>query len=709
MEEIIKQWGAERPADRYRALTSKETARLEGQGNTAANWGDVRVAVKGFDADRVRGCRFEGRISIGAFNKDRLQYGNISLKTGLYNSHFNNICIDDDVAIHNLLFSINQHISDSVLIFGVNEISSAVGATFGMSVDADHQYPINVINENGGRAILPYPGMTCTDAYLWAKFRDDGELLAKLTEMTYAACRYLCPKAAIIADNAVIINTRAVRDTLIGPSTVVDGAELISNSTVLSDGDEPTFIGPAVQIRSSIIGYGNKIDSAAQLSSVMTGTAAAFSKAARADHSVVGDCANIACCEIANSLIMPMNAQHHNNSFLIASSIGGQSNIAAGATVGSNHNSRVNDGEIWAKRGFWPGLCVSLRHNSRFASFTMIAKGAYQTEIDLKLPFSLIAMDEKSNSATVFPAFWFTHNMYVVMRSAQKFAARDKRVHRDQFIEHDPLAPDTVDEILDALNLIEQYNAGADNDNTLRSPPLRHADAACKAYRMMARYYCAKNILPYMKENGLKNLKELINSLGGLHIFRWVDILSKKAIDMLLDGSRRASDNVRLDQGRWIDCGGAIITVGDLENIINTIKSGDVSTWAGARKLLDGVRKLFVDRAAAYKKNEKIGHAVYSLAVLEGTDPEDIDTSIYDKPTESFFNAFLESVPEDCAEIAARTAQSRAKDYENPFRVSTYESTEEMINVLGPAEDAVVIKTAGEMDELAALAKELRA
>ena len=665
MEEIIKKWRTERPADRYRAMTPKETARLEGQGNTAENWGGVRVAVNGFDADRVRGCCFEGRVLIGAFNQDRLRYGNISLKTGLYNSHFNNVCIDDDAAIHNLLFSINQHISDSVLIFGVNELSSADGATFGMSVDADHQYPIEVINENGGRAILPYPGMTCTDAYLWAKFRDDGELLAKLDEMTYAACRYLCPKTAVIASNAVIVNTKAIRDTLIGPSAVVDGAEFISNSTVLSDGGEPTFIGPGVQIRDSIIGYGNKIDSAAQLSSVMTGTAAAISKAARVDHSVVGDCAHIACCEIANSLIMPMHAQHHNNSFLIAAAVGGQSNIAAGATVGSNHNSRVSDGEIWAKRGFWPGLCVSLRHNSRFASFTMVAKGAYQTEFDLKLPFSLIATDETSNSATILPAFWFTHNMYAVMRCKQKFEARDEeRAHRHPSIECDPLAPDTVDEILNALDLIEQHRAGI--DNCLRSMPLRRTNEACEAYRMMVRHYCAAQILPYMKKNGLKSLKELITAANPL-----------------------GDDD---SNSRWIDCGGTIIAERSLNRVINKIKGGDVKTWSDVHALFDA-------HAADYSA-EKVRHAVRSMAKLENVNINEL--------TEADFAAFLESVPKDCAKIADRTARSRAKDYENPFRLAAYESTEEMVSVLGPAEDTVVIKTAEEMNELAALAKDLR-
>jgi carbonic anhydrase/acetyltransferase-like protein (isoleucine patch superfamily) len=281
------------------------------------------------------------------------------------------VSIGDDVAIHNLLFCANQHISNSVLILGVNEISALKGASFGMGDNA-----IDLVNENGGRAILPYPGMTFTDAYIWAKFRGDKELLDQLAEMTRAACTDIRPETGVVAERSVIVNAKAIRDAIIGPHAVVDGAELIDDSTILSDASEPTFIGPAVQIRKSIIGCGNKIDSAAQLSSVMTGTAVSLSKAARVEHSVIGDCAQIACCEIANSLIMPMHAQHHNNSFLIAAALGGQSNVAAGATIGSNHNSRRNDGEIWAKRGFWPGLCVSLRHNSRFASFTMIAKGA---------------------------------------------------------------------------------------------------------------------------------------------------------------------------------------------------------------------------------------------------------------------------------------------------------------------------------------------
>jgi hypothetical protein len=520
-----------------------------------------------------------------------------------------------------------------------------------MSDDAALRSPIAVINEHGGRAGLPYPGMTCTDAYLWAKFRGDGELLAKFTEMTYAACRELSPKTGVVANGAVIVNARAIRDALICPSAVVDGAELIHNSTILSDSGEASFIGPVVQIRDSIIGYGNHIDSAAQASSVLTGTAVSLSQAARVTGAIIGDCAQIACCEIANSLLMPMHAQHHNNSFLIAAALGGQSNIAAGATVGSNHNSRVSDGEIWAKRGFWPGLCVSLRHNSRFASFTMIAKGAYQTEFDLKLPFSLIAMDKTNGNAIVLPAFWLTRNMYAVMRCAQKFAARDKRVHNRQFIEHDPLAPDTVDEIFEAIDIIGSGKTDIE---------------AVDMYKMMIRHYCAKNILPYMKENGLKNIKELIASTGQF-------------------------DNHGNDDGdRWTDCGGMIIRERSLAGIINSIKSGEANAWQGVHALFDA-------HAAAYGV-EKVKHAVRSAAKLENIGVNEL--------TEKHFAAFLESVPKDCAEIAARTACSRSKDYENPFRAAAYRSKEEMNNVLGTVEDAVVVKVAEEMAALSALSEE---
>src|SRR5690606_22362352 len=130
-------------------------------------------------------------------------------------------------------------------------------------------------------------------------------------------------------------------------------------------------------------------------------------------------------------------------------------NMAAGATVGSNHNSRGADGEIIAGRGFWPGLCVSLKHNSRFASYTLIVKGDFLHELDIRMPFTMVSHDVANDRIVILPAYWFLYNMYALMRNNAKFISRDRRSLKNQHFEYDVLAPDTVNEAFVALREIE--------------------------------------------------------------------------------------------------------------------------------------------------------------------------------------------------------------------------------------------------------------
>jgi hypothetical protein len=138
----------------------------------------------------------------------------------------------------------------------------------------------------------------------------------------------------------------------------------------------------------------------------------------------------------------------------------GQSNVAAGATIGSNHNSRSPDGEIFAKRGFWPGLCSDFKHNSRFASFVLVSKGSYQYELDIQYPFSLVCPGQNGDPTIhIIPAWWFIYDMFAITRNKNKFLSRDKRVVKVQNIETDPYAPDTMEEILIALDRIINLTA----------------------------------------------------------------------------------------------------------------------------------------------------------------------------------------------------------------------------------------------------------
>jgi len=161
---------------------------------------------------------------------------------------------------------------------------------------------------------------------------------------------------------------------------------------------------------------------------------------ARLINSFLGDNSTISCCEVLNNLIFPAHEQHHNNSFLIASCVMGQSNMAAGATIGSNHNSRANDNEIQAGRGFLARIMYQCKkHSSRFASFILLSKSDYPAELNIPLPFSLLNNNVNKDQLEVMPAYWCCIIMYALARNSWKFQNRDKRVSKASILNLIPM------------------------------------------------------------------------------------------------------------------------------------------------------------------------------------------------------------------------------------------------------------------------------
>ena len=56
----------------------------------------------------------------------------------------------------------------------------------------------------------------------------------------------------------------------------------------------------------------------------------------------------------------------------------------------------------------------------------------------------------------IMPGYWFLYNMYALARNSGKYESRDKRTFKNQFLEYDFLAPDSVNEIFDALELMKK-------------------------------------------------------------------------------------------------------------------------------------------------------------------------------------------------------------------------------------------------------------
>ena len=443
----------------HRQLTEQEIQILQANGNRNADetWQNVWVSAEkdAFDARLIVDCEIAGFLVLGRLVSATLQFHDLVLQTGLYHSYLEDVVLGDDVVVRNVAYLANYRLANRVMLFNIQEMSCTNHSKFGNGIlkegePESNRVWIGIGNENDARAVLPFEQMIPADAFLWSRYREDPALLQKFVEMTEFGQSKKRNTYGIVDDDAVIKNTTLLKDAKIGKNAYIKGAFKLKNITVLSSPDEVSQIGEGVELVNGIVGYGCRIFYQAVAVRFVIGRNCQLKYGARLLNSVLGDNSTVSCCEILNNLIFPFHEQHHNSSFLIASTIGGQSNIASGATIGSNHNSRSPDGEMVAGRGFWPGLCSDFKHNSRFASFVLVAKGSYQHELNVEYPFALVASNGANQPVSIIPGYWFMYNMYAITRNKSKFCKRDKRVVKVQHIETDPFAPDTMQEVLAA-------------------------------------------------------------------------------------------------------------------------------------------------------------------------------------------------------------------------------------------------------------------
>jgi hypothetical protein len=403
---------------------------------------------------------------------------------------------------------------------------------------------------------------------------------------------------------------------------------------------------------------------------------------ARLINSYLGNNATISCCEVLNSLIYPAHEQHHNNSFLCAALVMGQSNIAAGATIGSNHNSRAADGEIIAGRGFWPGLCVSLKHNSKFASYTILAKGDYMYELNIQLPFSLVTVDYAKDQINIIPAYWFMYNMYALERNNQKYIDRDKRVERKINIEYNYLAPDTANEILQALDIIEtavgkafvKHNASkAGNYKQLGATLLQEKNTIINSLEVVVDNFENSNrkvvLLKVLKAYTVyKNMltKYLADSL--IQADKQDKIKTKATLEKLISTNLSATE--------WINVGGQLMTQHQLNSLKADIKKGKLQSWAEVHH--------FYEQQANNYALDKLLHAIYAYCKANAIQQQAFNLNII----KSTLNQSITLQEQISQEIYI----TREKDYTNAFRKMVYDTTKEMNLVLGPLQENAFIK-----------------
>ncbi|MCR5193529.1 MAG: DUF4954 family protein [Bacteroidales bacterium] len=583
----------------YRKLSESEIELLCKQGNSADDWSMVLVAEP-FEASCLFNNYFGGRVLIGAVCHGIIADGDLQLQEGISGSLLRNCQIGSHCAIHNVRYLSGYTIGNYCLLFNIDE----------MTAGAEHIW-MEPMNENGGRRIMPFNGMTVGDAYLWARFRGEEALMNRLESMTIDK-----------------LNTPEGSQSCIGDYCVIKNTKRIHNVAINSSKEDPSRVEECIMLGDGVIGYGCKLEYGVIAQRFLLGEHVTLEYALRLNDSVVGDNSTLARCEVGCSIIFPAHEQHHNNSFLIAALVMGQSNVAAGGTLGSNHNSRTADNELSAGRGFWPGLCVSLKHSSRFASYCLLAKADYPSELNITLPFALVNNNVSKNCLEVMPAYWWMYNMYAMERNSRKFAARDKRVYKAQHVEFDNLAPDTAEEIIIARDLLhiwteESYREGRPEieahgmEKGKRKTVILKAGEGYNAYRDMLVYYAMKTLEPIGDD---------------VVILPW-------------QGERVTN---------WVNIGGQLITESDLKQLIADVASGRLDSW-------DAIHERFDALWDAYPQ-QKARHAYQVLCHL--SQKRSIDNDEW-----NMYKAEYQRIQQY---VADQKLLSRKKDEENDYRNATY-------------------------------------
>ncbi|MDR1786802.1 MAG: DUF4954 family protein [Spirochaetaceae bacterium] len=658
--------------DSFRHLEDREIAALEANRNRSPDWSRVYVARgAAFNPGQVWDSEFAGVVRIGGLAPGKLTFHDLELESGIYRSYIEDCDLAADVCVRNVGYLKNYSIGRGVILFNIQEMSATRHSKFGNGwlkegEDESNRIWIGVANENDKRAVLPFEGMITADAWLWSRFREDPELLGAFLRLTERDNDRRLNTRGIVEERAVIKNTVLLKDVKVGAWAYIKGASKLKNMTILSSREESSQIGEGVEMVNGIMGYGSKVFYQAAAVRFVIGRNCQLKYGARLLNSVLGDNSTVSCCELLNNLIFPFHEQHHNTSFLIACTIMGQANIAAGATIGSNHNSRGPDGEIVARRGFWPGLCSDFKHNSVFASFTLVSKGSYRQELNVTYPFSLVAngrAEGGEGEVVIIPAYWFMYNMFAIARNRFKYRDRDKRAVKVQHIETDPLAPDTMQETLAALGRIIaltalEFGCGLQSAQDFlhhhRDSPLELRDKEAQKkygarilkaprgyqeYRRIVKYYAVRTLMDYCPERPLS--PAFIAEVMGIPLFT-----------------------------DWENAGGQIIPAQKIALLKDDIKAGKLVSWEDVHG--------FYDQYEAEYPRWKARHALFLLE------------SLYARPVAEFTPEIFADIKGDVRVVSQAiyesALESRRKDYDDFFRRLVYRNDAEMEAVLGALE-----------------------
>ena len=506
-----------------RNLSESEISALQSQGCSATNWSDVLVQDT-FQADRVVNTRFSGKVSIGNLVGNVTFPGGLEKPSGLFNASIHGSSIGDNVYISNVSNLSNYDIESDVVIENVNTLAVKGKSSFGNGVE------IEVFNEGGGREIKIFDRLSSQIAYLLAVYRHQSGMIDKLNGIVDAYVASCASTKGKLAKGCRITNCASIVNVAVGPSAVVDGAQVLEEGTIGSSPEDPAIVGHGVIANDFIILSGSRVQDAAVLSKTFVGQGVKIGKQYSAEGSAFfANCEGFhgeACSIFAG----PYTVTHHKSTLMIAGLFSFYN--AGSGTNQSNHMYKLGPLHQGAlERGSKTGSFSYMLWPCHVGPFSVVMGKHGATFDTSNLPFSYINVE--GSKSVITPAM----NLFTVgtRRDSEKWPARDRRKDPNKLdlIHFDLLSPYIAGKVVKGAKELKTLYENTPKDQTevnynggiIKRLMLR---TCVKYYEMFTKIFLGQCIVDFLQEDkdasfdALK--KKLVASVSSEGLEPWVDL-----------------------------------------------------------------------------------------------------------------------------------------------------------------------------------------
>ena len=419
----------------------------------------------------------------------------------------------------------NYRIGRGSLVEQVTALQCRTESTFGGGVG------VAAMNECEGRTVHICDRLSAQTAYMMALYRHRPRLIEALEQMVEQEVEHNRSTMGQVGEECTISGARFIREVRIGNRVTIDGSSALVNGTILDD----VTIGVDVKAYDFIIVEGAHIANGATIERCFVGESCILDKGFTAADSLFFANSHCENGEAAAIFAGPYTVSHHKSSLLIA---GMFSFFNAGS--GSNQSNHLfKSGAVHQAvhpRGCKFASGAYIMSPALEGAFTMVMGHHSRHHDTSEFPYSYLL--EKEERSFLLPAINLTS--YGTVRDIDKWPKRDRRkVMRDviNFEAHNPYTTYAMLQAVDRLHTIEEQNPD--------SPVYSYNRVQIRAAALQ-------------RGRALYN-RAIVVALGAM--------LEKGASAERYNGT-----------GRWLDVAGQYISKRVVEEIIDQIESGELTT-----------------------------------------------------------------------------------------------------------------------------------